>query len=240
MHMDLVPIGNAIRVGSLVFGLDGIEMAQKLTLEVTLAGTPYANSWDIWVYPKQVDPKPDEVKITEQLDKEALDALQMGKPVLLLTHGHVSKNYGAQVKIGFSSIFWNTSWTGGQAPHTLGILCDPQHPVFQHFPTEFHSNWQWWEPISQSQAMILDQLPGALQPLIQVIDTWFENRRLALLFEGRVGHGKLMVCSINLKEDLETRPVSRQLLKSILDYMNSPSFDPVTELDQDLILMMLN
>ena len=31
---------------------------------------------------------------------------------------------------GFSSIFWNTAWTHHQAPHTLGILCDPRGPAF--------------------------------------------------------------------------------------------------------------
>ena len=88
--------------------------------------------------------------------------------------------------------------------------------------------------------MILDQFPGALQPLIQPIDTWFENRRLGLLFEAIVGNGKLMVCSINLKEDLDARPVSRQLLKSILDYMNSPEFHPETEINPDQIRQMLS
>lgn len=245
MEKELVEIDNAIRVGSIDFDLRDIKTAQKLTLEVSLDGTPYANSWDIWVYPKMVlqesaPPSPDGIMISEQLNEETMEALQLGKSVLLLCNGHMNDEYGAQVEIGFSSIFWNTSWTGGQAPHTLGILCNPEHPVFKLFPTEFHSNWQWWEPISRSQAMILNQLPGEIQPLIQPIDTWFENRRLGLLFEGKAGKGKLMVCSIDLKADLGTRPVSHLLLKSILAYMNSPAFDPETELDPSLIRMMIN
>jgi len=74
---------------------------------------------------------------------------------------------GAKVAIGFSSIFWNTAWTNNQAPHTLGILCDPKHSLFNEFPTEFHSNWHWWDPVTHSQAMILDKFPGDLHPLIQ-------------------------------------------------------------------------
>jgi hypothetical protein len=239
MEKEEVPVDNGVQVGSLAFDLNRLDTAQKLTLEVSLDGTPYVNSWDIWVYPKQVDPNPLEVRVTGQLDKEALHALQLGKSVLLLTHGHVNNNYGAQVETGFSTIFWNTAWTNGQAPHTLGILCDPAHPVFHKFPTEFHSNWQWWDPISHAQVMILDHLPEGLQPLVQPIDTWFENRRLGLLFEARVGSGKLIVCSIDLKQDIETRPVSRQLLKSILDYMNSTDFQPETQLQPDQIRMML-
>ena len=89
--------------------------------------------------------------------------------------------------------------------------------------------------MTRSQAMILDHLPADLKPLIQPIDTWFENRRLGLLFEAKVKGGKLMVCSIDLSHDLESRPVSKQLLLSTLEYMNSPEFHPETELDPTLI-----
>ena len=63
-----------------------------------------------------------------------------------------------KVALGFSSIFWNTAWTRRQPPHTLGILCDPKHPLFASFPTDNHSNWQWWYLVSRSGAMILDRL----------------------------------------------------------------------------------
>ena len=149
----------------------------------------------------------------------------------MLTYGKVANDKGARVAIGFSSIFWNTAWTNNQAPHTLGILCDPEHPVFSGFPTEFHSNWQWWDPVTHSQAMILDGFPADLKPLIQPIDTWFENRRLALAFEGKVGRGKLLVCSIDLKDISDERLASKQLLLSVLSYMNSDRFNPGIEID---------
>jgi hypothetical protein len=154
---------------------------------------------------------------------------------LLLNYGIVAKGKGAEVEIGFSSIFWNTAWTNNQAPHTLGILCSPDHQVFAQFPTEYHSNWQWWDPVSHSQAMIIDGFPPELKPLVQPIDTWFENRRLALVFEARAGNGKLIVCSIDMKDLKEDRPASRQLLRSILAYMNSDSFNPATKVDLNLV-----
>ena len=46
---------------------------------------------------------------------------------------------GGEVGVGFSSIFWNTAWTGGQKPHTLGILCDPTNPALSLFPTRITS-----------------------------------------------------------------------------------------------------
>ena len=79
--------------------------------------------------------------------------------------------------------------------------------------------------------MILNGFPAKLKPLIQPIDTWFENRRLALAFETKTSGGKLMVCSIDLKSISEEKLVSKQLLISVLNYMNSNTFNPEIEVD---------
>ncbi|HSL85408.1 MAG TPA: glycoside hydrolase family 2 TIM barrel-domain containing protein, partial [Bacteroidales bacterium] len=226
-----IETGNCIYVGLFSFGLSGIPKAEKLTLEVTVSNTSFRNKWDFWVYPSDIEPVEGSVHVTDALDNRAEEVLRKGGSVLLLTYGKVNKDKGAQVAIGFSSIFWNTAWTNNQAPHTLGILCNPEHPLFSNFPTEFHSNWQWWDPVTHSQAMIIDDLPAGLRPTIQPIDTWFENRRLSLAFEAKSGSGKLMVCSIDMKDDLDQRPVTKQLLSSLLDYMNSDSFDPEISVD---------
>ncbi len=228
---DEIPVGNCIPVGSLSFNLDKITKSGKLTLEVSVKGTPYHNRWDFWTYPASQELVNGDVLITGRLDKNAEATLKKGGSVLLLTYGNIGKDKGAQVAIGFSSIFWNTAWTRNQPPHTLGILCDPKHPLFNDFPTEFHSNWQWWDPVSHSQVMILDGFPETVRPLIQPIDTWFENRRLALSFESKTGGGKLMVCSIDLNSNMEERPVAKQMLISLLNYMNSKSFGPKVEVD---------
>ncbi|MCK5066942.1 MAG: beta-galactosidase [Bacteroidales bacterium] len=235
LEKPVIPVNNAIYIGEVDYPLKDISQAGKYRLEISVEGTPYRNSWDFWVYPEKPVPDPKGVWITNELDKKAIKKLSKGGSVLLLANGKVNKTHGAKVAIGFSSIFWNTAWTGGQAPHTLGILCDPEHSVFQDFPTEYHSNWQWWDPVTRSQVMILDHMPAELNPLIQPIDTWFENRRLGLLFEARVNGGNLMVCSIDLINDLESRPVSQQLLHSTLEYMNSPEFHPETEIESELI-----
>jgi hypothetical protein len=79
--------------------------------------------------------------------------------------------------------------------------------------------------------MIIDNFPPDLRPLIQPIDTWFENRRLALAFEVKTNGGKLLVCSIDLKNISEDRLASKQLMTSILNYMNSELFNPKVEVD---------
>jgi hypothetical protein len=228
---DEIGIGNCISVGSFSFDLAGISKAQKLKLLVSVENTSFKNSWDFWVYPAKQEIITGNVLVTDKLDKNAEASLKDGGSVLLLIYGKVGKEKGAKVAIGFSSIFWNTAWTNNQPPHTLGILCDPKHPLFSDFPTEYYSNWQWWDPVSHSQAMILDGFPANLKPLIQPIDTWFENRRLALAFEAKTNGGKLMVCSIGLKDNLNERPVSEQLMLSLMNYMNSKAFNPQIEVD---------
>ena len=54
--------------------------------------------------------------------------------------------------------------------------------------------------------MILDDLPRELRPTVQVIDDWVTNRKLGLVFEARVGSGKLLVCSIDLEHGLDANP----------------------------------
>jgi hypothetical protein len=228
---DSIEIGNCSQIGLYQMDLSGLFKPQKLTLEVAISNTVHKNQWDFWVYPENQSVKNERVLITDKLDIAAEDKLKHGGSVLLLNFGKIGKDKGAQVAIGFSTIFWNTAWTNNQPPHTLGILCNPKHPVFADFPTEFHSNWQWWDPVSHSQAMIIDGFPGNLKPLIQPIDTWFTNRRLALAFESATSRGKLLVCSIDLKNIADDRLVSKQLLISILNYMNSTSFNPQTVVD---------
>jgi hypothetical protein len=61
---------------------------------------------------------------------------------------------------------------------------------------------------------------------VQVIDDWNRNHKLGLIFEGTVGDGRLLVCSIDLRTDLDKRPVALQMRRSLLDYMRSPAFQP--------------
>jgi hypothetical protein len=236
---DRIEIGNCSEIGLYQMDLSDLKKAQKLTFEVLLNNTIYRNHWDFWVYPAKQIIENGNVLVTERLDKTALAKLKNGGSVLLLDYGKIRKENGGDVEIGFSSIFWNTAWTNNQAPHTLGIICDPKHPVFGDFPSEFHSNWQWWDPLSHCQAMILDGFPVNLKPLIQPIDTWFKNRRLALAFETRTNGGKLMVCSIDLKDISEVRLVSKQLLISVLNYMNSELFNPGVEVEVSKIKELL-
>jgi hypothetical protein len=200
----------------------------KLTLRVSV-GDGFANSWDVFVYSGHAEAKvPVGVLVTRDLE-EAKAVLSIGGSVLWMPPAAQIDNDKARPLVaGFSPIFWNTAWTQWQAPHTLGILCDPKHPALAGFPTDFHSNWQWWELQQNARPFILTKM-GDVKPVVQVIDDWFTNRKLGYIFEARVGKGRLLACGMDLSTNPEKRPAARQMLVSLLDYMAGGKFAPATE-----------
>ncbi|WP_266366995.1 exo-beta-1,4-galactosidase [Tellurirhabdus rosea] len=226
-------IGSNVRVGEINVPLSGVQKATRLKLTVSVAGTKAANDWEIWVYPTTVAAEPTNVLITTSLDEKAEQTLKSGGCVLLLAAGKIEK--GKEVAQHFLPAFWNTSWFKMRPPHTLGILLNPKHPAFADFPTDYHSNLQWWELVNRTQVMNLEDFPAHFRPLVQPIDTWFLNRRLGLVLEANVGGGRLVVSSADLSSDLENRPAARQLRQSLLNYMASEAFRPKGEVAASVI-----
>jgi hypothetical protein len=223
-----VPVDNGIRLGTANFSLKNIPAPARYKLVAGFAGTQIQNDWDVWVYPVQSAPKaPVDAAIFHELNAAALAVLDSGGTVLwLLPPENVRNDPARPVKLGFSSIFWNTAWTNRSVPTTLGILCDSRQPLFAEFPTDDFSNWQWWYLAHHAQPMLLDDLPAGLVPSVQVIDDWTTNRKLALAFEAKAGNGKIFVCSVDLDHGLQNDPVRRQFRASLLDYLASPDFQP--------------
>jgi hypothetical protein len=231
-----IAAGGLFDAGKHRVALDSVSTAQQLQLEAGITGTEFVNRWNVWVYPDEERTAPQDILITHKLDEFAMGRLKAGAKVLLLMP---PKRVKTSVKLGFSTIFWNTAWTGGQPPHTMGILCDPAHDLFTMFPTEYHSDWQWWDLIKHGATMEMDELPVKLRPLVQIVPDWFDPKRLGLLFEAKVNGGKLMVCSIDLQKKIHERPVARQFNKSLMAYMASDKFNPTIEVEPRLIRALM-
>jgi len=216
-------------LGSIQIPLDQILYPLQLNLEVSV--NQYSNSWDFWVYPESnMEAIKGDIHVTSVLDQTAMKVLNDGGKVLWsLTPNSLTPAAGGEIALGFSSIFWNTAWTLGQAPHTLGILCNPEHPALGKFPTEYHSDWQWWDAMHHGQAIILNGFEHKIEPIVRIIDDWFENRSLGLIFEAQLGEGKIIVSGADLLSDTENRLEAAQLLHSLLSYMNSAQFEPKAE-----------
>lgn len=226
-----IPIGNAFSLGQIDQELSTLQSPVQLNLVVGV--DEFENSWPIWVYPsKNKVIANDNVRVSNKLGAAEQKFLNQGGSLLLSpTKGSITDDAGGDIVVGFSSIFWNTLWTGGQAPHTLGILCDPDHPAFKEFPTQYHSNWQWWDAMSHSNAIRMSALDNSIEPVLRTIDDWFTSESLGLLIECKVGQGKLLISGIDLLSNQNERPAASQLLYSIKSYMNSEDFNPQSELE---------
>lgn len=234
--------GSLSSLGEIRQDLDGLASGARYELVATLraSGSPAIvgrNRWDIWTFAESIDVGlPPEVRACPRLDEAARETLRKGGTIFLCPPADKVKT---DVALGFSSVFWNTAWTNGQAPHTLGLVCDPGHPAFARFPTRAYSDWLWWELLHGAAAAVLDDLPLALEPIVQPIDTWFRSHRLGLIFEAKVGPGRLLFSGIDLSSDLARRPVARQLRHSLAHYLGSADFKPKTELSFDEIAGLL-
>ena len=219
--------------------LDTLKAPARIDLKLAArtAGHEGVNTWPIWVYPAGNQPDRSGITIVRKLDKTALKALEAGKKVLLMPSDTTGTVGGL-----FQTDYWNYRMfkqiceSNGKpvSPGTLGILTDPAHPLFREFPTEEHTDWQWFPVLKASRPMVLDALRG-YKPIVQVIDNVERNHRLGLVFEFAAGAGKLLVCCADL-ESVQDYPEGRQFYKAVLDYMRSDDFRPSVELDKKLFL----
>ena len=206
-------------LGKISFPLQQVTNASKLEVCLSLDGTEYRNRWNVWVYPSSVDTKWGDVKYTRSYD-EAMASLKKGEKVLFNPDWRTLQ--GIEGK--FVPVFWSPVHFPNQAG-TMGVLCNPTHPALADFPTDMHTDWQWWDLNINSTTLVVDSLQGGAS-VVEMVDNFVHNRRLASLYEGRVGEGKLMLATFDLQTALDKRPVARQMLYSILNYMNSEEFAP--------------
>ncbi|MCM1313092.1 MAG: hypothetical protein NC252_09375 [Roseburia sp.] len=240
-----IPVGANFEIGQVKFDLSCVAKPSKLNLTVSLPGVDAYhdnveshNSWDFWVYPADVADNKGYVWITDSLDDKAKTVLKKGGKVLVCAAGKIT--YGKEVVQQFTPVFWNTSWFKMRPPHTTGIFVENTHSIFDLFPTDYHSDLQWWELVNRAQVMQFTDFPADFQPLVQSIDTWFISRKIGMLFEAEVLGGKLVMTTMDLTNNLDSRIAARQMRASILQYMNSDKFEPQFKIDAGLIEDLFN
>lgn len=228
--------GNCIALGTISQPLTSTDKAEKLTLTVDVCGN--SNSWDFWVYPTTTTNISTNIKVVNTLNSETLKYLQEGGKVLFTPQKDALKaEYGGDIKSGFTTIFWNSAWTArNQPPLTLGLLIDNESPMFNDFPTEYYTNFQWYNAITDVNIVNLTNLGCDIEPQVRVIDDWFENRSLGLIFETKIGQGKLLYCGADLIALSKTDPEMNALLQSLANYMDTDKFNPTKEVDITKIL----
>ena len=242
-----LPKGGLTTAGMIDLPLRKIVTATRLQLYLFMEQSVYGynNSYPIWVYPAvKEEAAAGDVLVTSKYDDKVKAALAKGGKVLLFPEASDVKDNS--VPGLFPPEFWNwemfksisESSKKPVSPGTLGLLMNPEHPLFKLFPTDFHTNWQWFSIVKASHPLILDHTPSSFEPLVQVIDNLQRNHKLGLISEFRVGGGKLLICMAELPKLLQ-HPEAKQLYLSILSYMQSKDFNPIYDYEGGLFQVKL-
>lgn len=231
----------------------------KTMLTLAIEGTDYRNTYPLWFYPSAEKTRDifkkttasSSVIIAHKMTDEMGKNLEKGATVLLMPDSTGTLYEGVDMKAVtvpglFQTDYWNYRMfkticennKKSVSPGTLGILTNPEHPIFALFPTDGHTSWQWFPMVKASRPFVLDNTPAQYRPVIQVIDNVERNHKLGLVFEFSVGKGKLLVCMSPLHQ-LQEYPEARQLYASITAYMGSADFNPSTRITPSELRLLL-
>ena len=225
--------GGVTDIGTFTVPLTSVTKASKLTLQVGGDSIENQNTYSIWVYPKDISVAvPSNVVVTNNMNEDLLNDLNEGKSVLYLPSP--SKSVMPQsASVRWTTDYWSRMFhKSDDNSHTMGMYVKSEHPIFEDFPTEYFNDYQWYNLMKGSRALIMDDLPTQLEPLTWNIDHMVYSRKLGSLFEAKVGNGKLIVCTFDLLNQMDEYPEAKQLYSSILNYMGSAQFEPDVELTE--------
>lgn len=235
--------GQVQDVGEIRVPLDGLKQSSRLTLRLNAGGL--GNRYHIWVYADWPEQRGKHTyMLSDTLDARTVEALENGGRVLLSPkHSSIEKQSVGGL---FTPDYWNyamfktISENNGKpvSPGTLGMMMDPSHPVFRHFPTEGWSDWQWWSIALNSQPLVLNSLDKGYFPVIQTIDNVERNHKLGIMMEFRVGKGKLLLSTTDL-EAISAYVEGRAYVSALEEYISGEDFNPADELSPEQLRALL-
>ena len=245
-----------------------INDATTAVLSLFIDGTGISNEYELYLYPADNDhldlanvasvgEGAEKTYITNDFD-QAEAMLTEGKRVLYLPKETVESLKGF-----YCTEFWCypmfrdiCEWMKKPvAVGTMGLLIQNEHPALKQFPSHTYATPQWYQLVSHCDCAILDDTTDkSYRPIVQMMDNFDRNHKLGILFEGQVGTGSLMVCTIRLSElvnlteptrddtitavgeiishrDVTHLPEVDQFIKSLISYVSSDAFQPEQTLD---------
>lgn len=218
-----IPVGKNTPLGRVSVDLSKLAAPRQYRLVVALGNAAAENDWNFWLYPREVETgAARDILITRSWDEAEARLAEGGRVLYLPRRADLD---WTSPPLDDVPVFWNRLM-GPAWGRMLGLLSDTRHPALARFPTAAEFDWQWAEIVRGARAVNLGRLPPALEPIVWAIDDWNRNYKLGLVFECRVGRGRLLVSGADLSAGLDARPAARQLLHSLLAYMQSPRFRP--------------
>ena len=222
--------GSYTEVGSLDIPLDFVEKNTALTLKVRIGDS--ISAYPIWVYRKTTPVCPENVYETRAFDVKTREILQNGGRVYLSPDAD-KESLPNSIKTQFTTDFWSVG-TFADQEGGMGQLIDTEHPIFKEFPTDFHTDWQWWI-MATKRAVIL---PHPMKTIITEMDSYAFLRPMAQMIEFRCLKGKVLLSTMELHKS-QQYPEVRALQASIYTYLSEENFEPAEEITEEELSMLV-
>ena len=245
--LDCYKVGNLTYAGKISIDLNKVPCNTRFNMLLTTDDETLTNTYPIWVYVEDryntlvedikdnkegntsIPKCPEGIYETRCFDEKAIEVLSNGGKVYL-SPPSTKEAMPNSIKAQFSTDFWSVG-TFPEQEGAMGQLIDANHPIFETFPTEDHTNYQWW-PMATQRALIL---PEYMDTIITEMDCFAYLRPMTQLMEVNCAGGKLLISSMGL-QNLMQYPEARALLSSIYKYMDSDKFEPKAEMSKDKVL----
>ena len=233
-HMSAVscPKGTLSKAGTLKIELNN-KITAPVRCDLTVKIADAVNSYPIWIYKNEMPKCPESVYETTKLDLQAKKVLDNGGIVYYSPKSEESSFHNS-IRAQFSTDFWSVG-TFGRQEGAMGQLIQKDHPLFKEFPTESHTNWQWWPMANQRAVILPDTVKQPFDAIITEMDSYAFLRPMAQLFECRVGNGKLLYSTLGL-QDLQQYPEGKALLRSIYKYLDLETFAPKQSIEWETLV----
>lgn len=261
LRAEAVPAGCIGRLGTIITATPPDEAhAWTLSVVFEWEGGQVCNEWEFWSFPRtgaipgqdrifnsiealhqalpdakreyadgfltSLIPRGTELAIVSQLTGSILQYAMDGGKVWLMS---APEGQYDEVTTRYIPPFWSFLWFPTQIGHTMGMKIE-QHPALGKFPNDGFSNWHWYHLVDMASAISLDTIPH-VEPIVEVVDNFNRSKRLAYVFEAKIGKGSLFVSTLQLTaDDQRKRPETAFLTREIIRYLTSDYFQPAQEL----------
>lgn len=224
------PPGTYTSLGRLDIPLEVKGVSAALILTVSIGDS--ISAYPIWVYRKTTPVCPENVYETRAFDVKTREILQNGGRVYLSPDAD-KESLPNSIKTQFTTDFWSVG-TFADQEGGMGQLIDTEHPIFKEFPTDFHTDWQWWI-MATKRAVIL---PHPMKTIITEMDSYAFLRPMAQMIEFRCLKGKVLLSTMELHKS-QQYPEVRALQASIYTYLSGENFEPAEEITEEELSMLV-
>ena len=224
------PPGTYTSLGRLDIPLEVKGVSAALILTVSIGDC--TSTYPVWVYQKTSPECPKNVYETRVFDEQTRAVLQNGGRVYLSPDAD-KESLPYSIKTQFTTDFWSVG-TFADQEGGMGQLIDTEHPIFKEFPTDFHTDWQWWI-MATKRAVIL---PHPMKTIITEMDSYAFLRPMAQMIEFRCLKGKVLLSTMELHKS-QQYPEVRALQASIYTYLSGENFEPAEEITEEELSMLV-